>query len=72
MSDAAPAIKNAFKQEFPFAARLTCWFLVEESLRKRQFAIGRNRATVLKDVAKLRLSPNLKIFDVGASLFVTN
>lgn len=70
MSDAAPAIKNAFEDEFPFAVKLTCYFHVIQALKRRTFNLVKNRDAVLKDVAKLRLSPNIKSFDAGANLFV--
>lgn len=70
MSDAAPAIKNAFEMVFPYAIKLTCWFHVEEAIRKRKMAEVRNKTLILNDLKTLHLSPNLLVFDVASKLFI--
>lgn len=69
MSDAAPAIKQGFEMVFPFALKLACWFHVEENLRKRKIEVPRHKASIMKDVQLLHLSPNVDVFDIGADLF---
>lgn len=71
MSDGAAAIKAAFEAVYPFAVKLTCWFHVEESLRKRKFQLARNKEPLLKDIRKLALCPNIKIFDIASELLIT-
>lgn len=70
MSDAAGAIKNGFEAIFPYALKITCWFHVEEAIRKRKLNDARNKDLIMKDLRILRLSSNAEIFNVGTKLFI--
>lgn len=70
MSNAAPALKKAFAEHFPYALQLVCWFHVKKAIKMRSFKEQTNPDLLLKDITQLHLCASLESFNIASKLFV--
>lgn len=71
VSDAAPAIKNAFFASFHSSAKvnITCWAHVSRAIRQKCKGTGYENE-IMNDIAILQLSSSRKIFNCATRLFI--
>lgn len=70
VSDAAPAIKNAFFDVFPTAkVNITCWAHVARAIRQKCKAKG-FESEIMADIDVIHLSSSRKIFNYATKLFI--
>lgn len=71
MSDAAPAIGNAFKSTFgDDVAVLMCFTHVLMNVDRKSFVHKDSKVEVKADIRNLRLAPNKTEIDIGCKLFL--